>query len=132
MCTCVGGNERLPALHHRLLNVLLAFAAGGLLGDVFLHLLPHAMHPHSHVFTVSAPITLCKSHLTVAVATSRPFSHARRKLFNCGVGCQSYRFCRESMTTDTRIAIATAMMVSTITPRYARKGPANNHRDDYD
>lgn len=34
---------------HRLLNVLLAFAAGGLLGDVFLHLLPHAAHPHSHV-----------------------------------------------------------------------------------
>eukprot|EP01134_Creolimax_fragrantissima_P003544 CFRG3544T1 len=32
----------------RLLNVLLAFASGGLLGDVFLHLLPHALFPHSH------------------------------------------------------------------------------------
>eukprot|EP00124_Ichthyophonus_hoferi_P002515 Ihof_evm9s174 gene=Ihof_evmTU9s174 len=33
---------------HRLLNTLLAFAAGGLLGDVFLHLLPHALDPHTH------------------------------------------------------------------------------------
>jgi hypothetical protein len=30
------------------LKVLLAFAAGGLLGDAFLHLLPHAINPHSH------------------------------------------------------------------------------------
>jgi len=31
------------------LNVLLAFAVGGLLGDVFLHLLPHSKpHDHSH------------------------------------------------------------------------------------
>jgi len=34
--------------HQGFLKVLLAFAAGGLLGDAFLHLLPHAMHPHSH------------------------------------------------------------------------------------
>jgi zinc transporter 7 len=31
-----------------LLKVLLGFAAGGLLGDVFLHLLPHALDPHDH------------------------------------------------------------------------------------
>lgn len=31
-----------------LLKVLLSFASGGLLGDAFLHLIPHALHPHSH------------------------------------------------------------------------------------
>ena len=31
-----------------ILNTLLGFAVGGLLGDVFLHLLPHAIQPHSH------------------------------------------------------------------------------------
>ncbi|KAL3282059.1 hypothetical protein HHI36_005259 [Cryptolaemus montrouzieri] len=31
-----------------LLKVLLAFAAGGLLGDAFLHLIPHATTDHSH------------------------------------------------------------------------------------
>lgn len=30
------------------LKVLLAFAAGGLLGDAFLHLIPHAVRPHNH------------------------------------------------------------------------------------
>jgi zinc transporter 7 len=30
------------------LNSLVAFAIGGLLGDVFLHLLPHAFSPHDH------------------------------------------------------------------------------------
>ncbi|KAL5281624.1 SLC39A7 family protein [Megaselia abdita] len=30
------------------LKVLLAFASGGLLGDAFLHLIPHATHPHTH------------------------------------------------------------------------------------
>merc|ERR1712157_588389 len=29
-----------------LLNILLAFASGGLLGDAFLHLIPHASHSH--------------------------------------------------------------------------------------
>ena len=29
-----------------LLHVLLAFASGGLLGDAFLHLIPHANHQH--------------------------------------------------------------------------------------
>jgi zinc transporter 7 len=32
----------------RFMRVLLSFAVGSLLGDVFLHLLPHASHPHSH------------------------------------------------------------------------------------
>jgi len=31
-----------------ILKVLLAFASGGLLGDAFLHLIPHAISPHSH------------------------------------------------------------------------------------
>lgn len=31
-----------------LLKVLLSFASGGLLGDAFLHLIPHALVPHSH------------------------------------------------------------------------------------
>ncbi|XP_013113966.2 protein catecholamines up [Stomoxys calcitrans] len=30
------------------LKVILAFASGGLLGDAFLHLIPHALHPHDH------------------------------------------------------------------------------------
>ncbi|XP_053697433.1 protein catecholamines up [Sabethes cyaneus] len=30
------------------LKTLLAFASGGLLGDAFLHLIPHAISPHSH------------------------------------------------------------------------------------
>lgn len=31
-----------------LLKILLSFASGGLLGDAFLHLIPHALEPHSH------------------------------------------------------------------------------------
>lgn len=31
-----------------LLKILLSFASGGLLGDAFLHLIPHAMIPHTH------------------------------------------------------------------------------------
>lgn len=31
-----------------LLKILLSFASGGLLGDAFLHLIPHAISPHSH------------------------------------------------------------------------------------
>ena len=31
-----------------LLKVLLAFASGSLLGDAFLHLIPHALSPHDH------------------------------------------------------------------------------------
>lgn len=34
--------------HQSLLKILLSFASGGLLGDAFLHLIPHAMIPHSH------------------------------------------------------------------------------------
>jgi zinc transporter 7 len=34
--------------HQPFLNVLLSFASGGLLGDAFLHLIPHAISPHSH------------------------------------------------------------------------------------
>ncbi|XP_054039736.1 LOW QUALITY PROTEIN: zinc transporter SLC39A7 [Rissa tridactyla] len=34
--------------HQGLLKLLLSFAAGGLLGDAFLHLIPHALAPHAH------------------------------------------------------------------------------------
>lgn len=34
--------------HESLLKILLSFASGGLLGDAFLHLIPHALMPHSH------------------------------------------------------------------------------------
>ena len=34
--------------HSTLLKVLLSFASGGLLGDAFLHLIPHAIAPHGH------------------------------------------------------------------------------------
>ena len=34
--------------HSSLLKVLLSFASGGLLGDAFLHLIPHAISPHHH------------------------------------------------------------------------------------
>ncbi|XP_066543284.1 zinc transporter Slc39a7 [Amia ocellicauda] len=34
--------------HQSLLKILLSFASGGLLGDAFLHLIPHALEPHSH------------------------------------------------------------------------------------
>ncbi|NXT58978.1 S39A7 protein, partial [Pluvianellus socialis] len=34
--------------HQALLKLLLSFAAGGLLGDAFLHLIPHALAPHGH------------------------------------------------------------------------------------
>lgn len=33
--------------HQALLRLLLSFAAGGLLGDAFLHLIPHALVPHT-------------------------------------------------------------------------------------
>ena len=34
--------------HSSLLKVLLSFASGGLLGDAFLHLIPHSISPHDH------------------------------------------------------------------------------------
>ncbi|KAG8238487.1 hypothetical protein J437_LFUL004950 [Ladona fulva] len=36
------------------LKILLSFASGGLLGDAFLHLIPHALAPHSHVHSDNA------------------------------------------------------------------------------
>lgn len=33
--------------HESLLKILLSFASGGLLGDAFLHLIPHALSPHT-------------------------------------------------------------------------------------
>ncbi|XP_070156384.1 zinc transporter Slc39a7 [Polyergus mexicanus] len=43
--------------HESLLKILLSFAAGGLLGDAFLHLIPHAMVPHSHEETHSPKLS---------------------------------------------------------------------------
>lgn len=34
--------------HEPFLKILLSFASGSLLGDAFLHLIPHALSPHSH------------------------------------------------------------------------------------
>lgn len=34
--------------HQQFLKILLSFASGGLLGDAFLHLIPHALSPHNH------------------------------------------------------------------------------------
>ncbi len=42
-----------PLLSESTLKIFVAFAVGGLLGDAFLHLIPHAMNPHSHA--VAAP-----------------------------------------------------------------------------
>ena len=36
------------AEYRPMLKVLLSFASGGLLGDAFLHLIPHALSPHTH------------------------------------------------------------------------------------
>nr|XP_020670788.1 zinc transporter SLC39A7 [Pogona vitticeps] len=40
--------ESKTSQHQALLKLLLSFASGGLLGDAFLHLIPHALEPHSH------------------------------------------------------------------------------------
>ncbi|XP_015265748.1 PREDICTED: zinc transporter SLC39A7 [Gekko japonicus] len=40
--------ESNSAQHQALLKLLLSFASGGLLGDAFLHLIPHALEPHAH------------------------------------------------------------------------------------
>ena len=40
--------ESNSAEHQPLLKILLSFASGGLLGDAFLHLIPHAISPHVH------------------------------------------------------------------------------------
>jgi len=40
--------ESNAAAYQPLLKLLLSFASGGLLGDAFLHLIPHAIHPHTH------------------------------------------------------------------------------------
>jgi len=42
------GKEVKEIVNEPLLKVLVAFAVGGLLGDVFLHLIPHSFQPHSH------------------------------------------------------------------------------------
>ncbi|XP_076352997.1 zinc transporter catecholamines up [Tachypleus tridentatus] len=39
--------------HKPLLKVLLSFASGGLLGDAFLHLIPHALIPHDYSVSAS-------------------------------------------------------------------------------
>lgn len=45
-----------------LLKILLSFASGSLLGDAFLHLIPHALVAHSHEFEESSPHTHTHTH----------------------------------------------------------------------
>jgi len=42
------GSQVKEVIDESLLKVLVSFAVGGLLGDVFLHLIPHSFVPHSH------------------------------------------------------------------------------------
>ncbi|XP_060771386.1 zinc transporter Slc39a7 [Neoarius graeffei] len=48
--------------HQNLLKILLSFASGGLLGDAFLHLIPHALAPHSHHGTEGQSAASEESH----------------------------------------------------------------------
>jgi hypothetical protein len=41
-------HQRAGMRRHKLLRLLTAFAVGGLLGDVFIHILPHIATGHSH------------------------------------------------------------------------------------
>ena len=52
-----------------LLRLLLAFAAGGLLGDVFLHLLPHMFGAHEHAAAAAADDTESHGHSLESLAT---------------------------------------------------------------
>ncbi|XP_015188147.1 PREDICTED: protein catecholamines up [Polistes dominula] len=45
-----------------LLKILLSFASGGLLGDAFLHLIPHALVPHSHESSHESSHSHTKGH----------------------------------------------------------------------
>lgn len=45
-----------------LLKILLSFASGSLLGDAFLHLIPHALVAHSHESQESSPHTHTHTH----------------------------------------------------------------------
>lgn len=54
-----------PLLSSRLLKLFVAFAVGGLLGDAFLHLIPHAMNPHSHAHAEPVDILAKLSQLTL-------------------------------------------------------------------
>lgn len=44
----IGSGAGAAESNANLLKLLLSFASGGLLGDAFLHLIPHASSPHSH------------------------------------------------------------------------------------
>ncbi|KAM4695768.1 zinc transporter SLC39A7 isoform 1-T2 [Rhinophrynus dorsalis] len=57
--------------HESLLKLLLSFASGGLLGDAFLHLIPHALEPHSHHEAVE------ESHDSHAHGHSHGHSHSQ-------------------------------------------------------
>ena len=43
-----------PLLSDASLRIFVSFAVGGLLGDAFLHLIPHALNPHSHDSTTAS------------------------------------------------------------------------------
>lgn len=58
--------------HESLLKVLLSFASGGLLGDAFLHLIPHALMPHGNEELSDAHTSHAHSH---AAGHSHVHSH---------------------------------------------------------
>ena len=67
----------LPCLHRSnallsdsILKVFVCFAVGGLLGDAFLHLIPHAINPHSH--SSSSPPSPFIAHLSSLLPFSLP------------------------------------------------------------
>ena len=48
-----------------LLKIILSFASGGLLGDAFLHLIPHAMMVLVHLMTVMDIVMDMVTHMVV-------------------------------------------------------------------
>lgn len=74
-------------LSQSFLHVLLAFAAGGLLGDVFLHLIPHALHSH----TPSSTRTPTQSK-SIDPPSSASYKESCRPLpFTCNRFARSHR-----------------------------------------
>ena len=86
-CRSGGGTSRsaTPLLSDSALRIFVSFAVGGMLGDAFLHLIPHAISPHSHdeATVSSSPLVqyltsllpvLSAAHPPLATPTALPFS----------------------------------------------------------
>ena len=52
-------------LSDSVLRVFVCFAVGGLLGDAFLHLIPHAINPHTHTDGASTPSPIIQYLISV-------------------------------------------------------------------